>query len=149
MRATLHDHVPNTYYGQWRKGKAAFSKLRIALHCPSRARRERGVVTFDVPEPDFPANPSRLRRKFLCRPKKKKSARLARAGSIGLRLQPVARLVDRLHDLYRTVGRGEVDVAAYIVVQLGRSHDEHQWAAFHHGSVGPHAGAEPHHLVVA
>jgi len=23
MRATLHDHAPNTYYGQWPRGKAA------------------------------------------------------------------------------------------------------------------------------
>jgi hypothetical protein len=34
MRATLHDHAPNTYYGQWLGGNAAVSGLRIAHHCP-------------------------------------------------------------------------------------------------------------------
>jgi hypothetical protein len=34
MRATLHDHAPNTYYGQWPGEKAAVFGLRIASHCP-------------------------------------------------------------------------------------------------------------------
>jgi len=35
MRATLHDHAPNTYYGKWPEKKAAVSGPRIAGHCPS------------------------------------------------------------------------------------------------------------------
>jgi hypothetical protein len=41
MRATLHDHGPNTYYGQWPEEKAGVSGPRIAGHCPWRARGER------------------------------------------------------------------------------------------------------------
>src|SRR5689334_11558541 len=35
MRATLHDHAPNTYYGQWPGERPLFSGPRIARHCPS------------------------------------------------------------------------------------------------------------------
>jgi len=34
MRATLHDHAPNTYYGQWQGEKGAVCGPRIARHCP-------------------------------------------------------------------------------------------------------------------
>jgi len=34
MRTTLHDHAPNTYYGQWPGGNAAVSGPRIARHWP-------------------------------------------------------------------------------------------------------------------
>ena len=63
--------------------------------------------------------------------------------------QPVARLVDGLDDLHRPLGPGEVDVAAHVVVQLGRGHDERQRAALHHRGVSAHAGTELHHLIVA
>jgi hypothetical protein len=43
MRATLHDHAPNTYYGQW-PSLARRKKLQIiAAHCPSEARCETGI----------------------------------------------------------------------------------------------------------
>ena len=29
MRATLHDHAPNTYYGQWPGEKALFAGLEL------------------------------------------------------------------------------------------------------------------------
>jgi len=34
MRATLHDHAPNTYYGQWPGGKDAVCGPRLTGHCP-------------------------------------------------------------------------------------------------------------------
>jgi hypothetical protein len=34
MRATLHDHAPNTYYGQWPAKKALFAGLGSPGHCP-------------------------------------------------------------------------------------------------------------------
>jgi hypothetical protein len=56
MRATLHDHALNTYYGQWPKGKAAVP----GLGSPAIAHHElvvsAGFVTFDGPERDFPKN---------------------------------------------------------------------------------------------
>jgi hypothetical protein len=71
MRATLHDHAPNTYYGQWSGEKA----LSPGLESPAIAHNElagsAGFVTFDVPERDFPGNRSPPRWKFLCRPKRK------------------------------------------------------------------------------
>ncbi len=71
MRATLHDHAPNTYYGQWPEEKALFAGLEspaIAHNEPAAGAR---FVTFDVPERDFPGNRSPLCWKFLCRPKRK------------------------------------------------------------------------------
>jgi len=43
MRATLHDHAPNTYYGQWPRGKAVVCGPRITLYRPWCARCERRI----------------------------------------------------------------------------------------------------------
>jgi hypothetical protein len=71
MRATLHDHAPNTYYGQWSGEKALFAGLQspaIAHHELATSAR---VVAFDVAERDFPGNLSLPRWKFVYRPKGK------------------------------------------------------------------------------
>jgi len=39
MRATLHDHAPNTYYGQWMGEKPLFAGLESS----SIARHERAA----------------------------------------------------------------------------------------------------------
>jgi hypothetical protein len=71
MRATLHDHAPNTYYGQWPGERPLFSGLEspaIALNeLVARAR----FVAFDVPARDFPGNRSPPRWKFVSRPQRK------------------------------------------------------------------------------
>jgi hypothetical protein len=71
MRATLHDHAPNTYYGQWPGEKALFP----GLESPAIGHNERAAsvrfVAFDVRERDFPRNRSPPRWKFACRPKRK------------------------------------------------------------------------------
>jgi len=36
MRATLHDHAPNTYYGHWPRFFGPQSRPRLASQCPSR-----------------------------------------------------------------------------------------------------------------
>jgi hypothetical protein len=49
MRATLHDHAPNTYYGQWPEGKAAVCGPRIARPLPimsSLRAPDSGPLTF-------------------------------------------------------------------------------------------------------
>jgi hypothetical protein len=71
MRAILHDHAPNTYYGQWPGGKAAVSGLRSPAIAHSELAASARFVAFDVPERDFPENPSPLRWKFVSRPKRK------------------------------------------------------------------------------
>ena len=69
--ATLHDHAPNTYYGQWPGEKALFPGLEL----PAIALNERAASAkfgaFDVPERDFSGNCSPPRWKFVYRPKKK------------------------------------------------------------------------------
>jgi hypothetical protein len=34
MRATLHDHAPNTYYGQWLAQNAGKHATKWGGHCP-------------------------------------------------------------------------------------------------------------------
>ena len=77
MRATLHDHAPNTYYGQWPEEKPLFAGLESPAIAHNELVASPRVVTFDVPERDFPGNRSPLRWKFLC-DQKEKSARLAK-----------------------------------------------------------------------
>jgi hypothetical protein len=71
MHATLHDHAPNTYYGQW-PGK---KRLLAGLESPAIAHNElvarARVVAFDVPERDFPGNRQPPRWKFVSRLKGK------------------------------------------------------------------------------
>jgi hypothetical protein len=71
MRATLHDHAPNTYYGQWPGKKALFAGLKSPAIAHNELAASAGFVAFDVPERDFPGNRSPLRWKFACRPKRK------------------------------------------------------------------------------
>src|SRR6478735_6227027 len=77
MRATLHDHAPNTYYGQWPGEKPPFARLESPAIAHNELAASARVVTFDVPERDFPGNRSPPRWKFVYRPKRK-SARLAK-----------------------------------------------------------------------
>ena len=80
MRATLHDHAPNTYYGQWPGEKPLFPDFESPAIAHNELVASPRVVTFDVPERDFPGNRSPLRWKFLC-DQKEKSARLAKRAS--------------------------------------------------------------------
>jgi hypothetical protein len=41
MRATLHHHAPNTYYGQWPRLFPREIGPKIAGHCPSWNRWDR------------------------------------------------------------------------------------------------------------
>jgi len=58
MRATLHDHAPNTYYGQWPGEKPLFAGLQSPAIAHNELAASAGVETFDVPERDFPGNRS-------------------------------------------------------------------------------------------
>jgi hypothetical protein len=71
MRATLHDPAPSTYYGQWPGKKALFPGLESPAIAHNELVASTGVVTFDVPERDFPGNRSPPRWKFVRRPKRK------------------------------------------------------------------------------
>jgi hypothetical protein len=81
MRATLHDHAPNTYYGQWPGKKALFA----GFESPAIAHNERaalaGFGAFDVPERDFPGNRSPPRWKFVSRLQRK----ICAPGEVALR----------------------------------------------------------------
>jgi hypothetical protein len=70
MRATLHDHAPNTYYGQWPAEKPLFAGLESPAIAHNELVASARVVAFDVPERDFPGNRSPARWKFVGRPKK-------------------------------------------------------------------------------
>ena len=78
MRATLHDHAPNTYYGQWPGEKPLFAGLESPAIAHNELAASARFVTFDVPERDFPGNRSPPRWKFVF-DQKEKSARLAKA----------------------------------------------------------------------
>jgi hypothetical protein len=71
MRATLHDHAPNTYYGRWPGKKAAVSGFQSPAIAHDELAASARVVTFDVRERDFPGNRSQPRWKFVSRPKRK------------------------------------------------------------------------------
>src|SRR5690349_8357901 len=77
MRATLHDHAPNTYYGQWPGEKPLFPGLESPAIAHNELVASAEFVTFDVPERDFRGNRSPPRWKFVWRPKRK-SARQAK-----------------------------------------------------------------------
>jgi hypothetical protein len=49
MRAILHDHTPNTYYGQWPGEKALFPGLESAAIAHSELVVSARVVAFDFP----------------------------------------------------------------------------------------------------
>src|SRR3954464_11590317 len=71
MRATLHDHAPNPYYGQWRAqnaGKHAAKPGAIARNEPVASP---GVAPFDGAQRDFPGNRSPASWKLISRPKRK------------------------------------------------------------------------------
>jgi len=69
MRAILHDHAPNTYYGQWPGGKLLFAGLQSPAIAHHELAASAGFGTFDVPQRDFPMNRSPPRWKFARRPK--------------------------------------------------------------------------------
>jgi hypothetical protein len=71
MRATLHDHAPNTYYGRWPGEKPMFAGLESAAIAHNERAASARVAAFDVPEQDFPGNRSPLRWKFVSRPQRK------------------------------------------------------------------------------
>src|SRR5689334_13344974 len=71
MRATLHDHAPNTYYGQWPGEKPLFPGLESPAIAHDELVASARVRAFDVPERDFPGNHWPPRCKFVCRPKRK------------------------------------------------------------------------------
>jgi hypothetical protein len=75
MRATLHDHAPNPYYGQWLREKAAVCGPESPAIAHNEVIASARFVTFDVPEGDFPGNRSPVRWKFAFRPKRKICAR--------------------------------------------------------------------------
>jgi hypothetical protein len=75
MRATLHDHAPNTYYGQWLAQNAGKHATKWGAIARNELVAGPGVVTFDVAERVFSENSSPARWKFVCRPKKNPRAR--------------------------------------------------------------------------
>jgi len=74
MRATLHDHAPNTYYGHWPGEKPLFPGLEAPAIAHNALAASAGFGTFDAPERDFPGNRSPPRWKFVCHQKRKISA---------------------------------------------------------------------------
>jgi hypothetical protein len=80
MRATLHDHASNTYYGQWLAKNAGKHAAKPGANARNELVASPGVAPFDVRERDVPANRSPARRKCVCRPKEK-SARQAKGAS--------------------------------------------------------------------
>jgi hypothetical protein len=77
MRTTLHDHAPNTYYGQWSEEKPLFAGLESPANAHIELAASARFATFDAPERDFPMNRSPPRWKFVRR-SKRKNARLAK-----------------------------------------------------------------------
>jgi len=71
MRATLHDHAPNTYYGHWLAKNAGKHMAKWRAIARKEFGASAGVATFDVAERDFPGNRWPARWKFVCRPKRK------------------------------------------------------------------------------
>jgi hypothetical protein len=69
MRATLHDHAPDPYYGQWLAKNAGKHAAKLGAIARNELVASAILVTFDVAERDFPGNRSLARRKFVCRPK--------------------------------------------------------------------------------
>jgi hypothetical protein len=87
MRATLHDHAPNPYYGQWLREKAAVCGPESPAIAHNEVIASARFVTFDVPEGDFPGNRSPVRWKFAFRPKKK-NLRAKRRGVLPATIKP-------------------------------------------------------------
>jgi len=81
MRATLHDHAPNTYYGQWPGEKPLFAGLESPANAHHELAASAGVVNFDVPEWGFPRESLGAALEICVSTKKEKSARLASGAS--------------------------------------------------------------------
>jgi hypothetical protein len=71
MRATLHDHAPNTYYGHWLAKNAGKHRAKYGAIARNELVASPGVAPFDVAQRDFPGNRPPARWKFVCRPKRK------------------------------------------------------------------------------
>ena len=80
MRATLHDHAPNNYYGQWPGGKGSVCGARIAAIAHNGLAASARFGTFDVPERDFPGE-SLAAALEICVSTKKKNQRARRRGA--------------------------------------------------------------------
>src|SRR4051795_101285 len=80
MRATLHDHAPNTYYGQWLAKKAGKHAAKPGAIAHNELVASPGVAPFDLPEARFPGESLAGALGIFCRPKEK-SARQATSGS--------------------------------------------------------------------
>jgi hypothetical protein len=78
MRATLHEHAPNTYYGHWLAKNARKHAAKWEAIARNELVASARFVALDVPERDFPANRSPARWKFVCR-QKENSARQAKS----------------------------------------------------------------------
>src|SRR5690242_17759582 len=81
MRATLHDHAPNTYNEQWPGGKMRFAVLDSQAIAHNGLAASARVGTLDGTERDFPGNRSPARWKLVCRPKRKSSRQATRCAS--------------------------------------------------------------------
>jgi hypothetical protein len=71
MRTIVHDHAPNTNYGQWPGEKPLFAGLESPAIAHNRLAASARFATFDVPLRDFPGNRSPPHWKFVCRPNRK------------------------------------------------------------------------------
>jgi hypothetical protein len=71
MRATLHDHAPNTYYGQWPGKKPLFPGLQSPAIAHNELVASARFVAVRVQERDFPGSGSPPRWISMCRPKRK------------------------------------------------------------------------------
>jgi hypothetical protein len=69
MRATLHDHAPNTYYGQWPLAFPEEPGVKSGSIARNGIAAGAGVVGFEERERDFLRNRTPAHRKFNFRPK--------------------------------------------------------------------------------
>jgi len=81
MRATLHDHAPNTYYGQWPREKPLFAALESPAIAHNELAASAGFGAFDGTERHFPGNrsPPALEIRVSA---KKKNLRARRSGAL-------------------------------------------------------------------
>jgi hypothetical protein len=61
MRATLHDHAPNPYYGQWLAKNAGKHAAKPEAIARNELVARPGVAPFDGAERDLPGNRSPAR----------------------------------------------------------------------------------------
>jgi len=64
MRTTLHERASNTYYGQWRPGKAAVTCIGSRAIAHNRPAANAGFAALDIQERDFLGNRAHPRGEF-------------------------------------------------------------------------------------